>query len=289
MPPRAVADHKHIRTIAITAIFSDDVLYERVALKGGNALSLVHEIGVRTSLDLDFSIEGDFKDSEEVKQRIFKALTDRYDAAGFSVFDLRFERRPSVPRDGQDPRWGGYMVTFKLMEKEKYEALRHDLEAVPRDALVIGPEERRLFTIDLSKYEYTKGKLQVDVDDYTIFVYSPEMIVVEKIRAICQQMPEYLQQKAGRPRARDFFDIHSVLSHKNIDLASAATLDLTRNIFAAKDVPLRLIANIPNQREFHRPDWDSVRASAPKEINAFDFYFDFVVERTKSMHSLWEK
>lgn len=288
MPPRAVADHKHIRTIAITAIFSDDILYEKVCLKGGNALSLVHEIGVRTSLDLDFSIEGDFKDPEEVKQRIFAALTDRYDAAGFSAFDLKFERRPNVSRDGQSPQWGGYMVTFKLMEKEKYKALRHDLEATRRDALVVGPDERRLFTIDLSKYEYTKGKVQVEVDDYTIFVYTPEMIIAEKIRAICQQMPEYLQQKGGKPRARDFFDIHSVLSQKNIDLASAANLDLTRNIFAAKEVPLKLIADIPKHREFHRPDWDSVRASAPEDINDFDFYFDFVVQQTKSMHSLWE-
>lgn len=289
MPPRVVADHKHIRTIAITAIFSDDILYEKVALKGGNALSLVHQIGVRTSLDLDFSIEGDFGDPEEVKQRIFRALTDRYDAAGLSVFDLTFERRPSVPRDGQDPRWGGYMVTFKLMEKEKYQGLKHDLSAAQRDALVIGPAERRLFTIDLSKYEYTKGKVQMDVDDYTIFVYSPEMIIIEKIRAICQQMPEYLQQRTGKPRARDFFDIHSVLSHKDVDLASAANLDLTRNVFAAKEVPLRLIANISSHREFHRPDWDSVRASAPKANDDFDFYFNFVVERTKSMHSLWEE
>jgi len=33
-------DYRKIRRIAITAIFSDDFLFERVVLKGGNALSL---------------------------------------------------------------------------------------------------------------------------------------------------------------------------------------------------------------------------------------------------------
>lgn len=289
MSPRILVDHKQIRTIAITAIFSDDVLYEKVAFKGGNALSLVHAIGVRTSLDLDFSIEGDFDDPKEIEQRTLKALTDRYEAAGYSVFDFKFRLRPTIPRAGQDPHWGGYMITFKLMEKVKYDSVKKNLAAAQRDALVVGPDEQRIFTIDLSKYEYTTGKVSMDVDDYTIFVYSPEMIVIEKLRAICQQMPEYLQ-KLGKPRARDFFDIHSVLSNRDVDLGSAVNLDLAKNIFAAKQVPLGLIVKIPAQREFHRPDWDSVRASTPEAIEGFDFYFDFVIKRTmQSMHPLWKK
>jgi predicted nucleotidyltransferase component of viral defense system len=47
-------DYREIRRIAITAIFSDDFLFERVVLKGGNALSLALGLGNRTSLDLDF-------------------------------------------------------------------------------------------------------------------------------------------------------------------------------------------------------------------------------------------
>ena len=39
-----------------------------------------------------------------------------------------------------------------------------------------------VFTIDLSKYEYVAGKVEIELDDYAIFVYSPTMIAIEKLR-----------------------------------------------------------------------------------------------------------
>jgi hypothetical protein len=40
MPTPPPTDYREIRRIAITAIFSDDVLFEHAVLKGGNALSI---------------------------------------------------------------------------------------------------------------------------------------------------------------------------------------------------------------------------------------------------------
>ena len=52
-----------------------------------------------------------------------------------------------------------------------------------------------------------------------------------------------------------------------------------RKIFAAKDVPLNSW-QIKDQREFHRPDWDSVKTSSNNpNLAEFDDYFDFVVEQ----------
>ena len=48
----------------------------------------------------------------------------------------------------------------------------------------------------------------MELDDYTIYVYSPTMIAIEKLRAICQQMPEYALQRRPSARARDFYDIY---------------------------------------------------------------------------------
>ena len=47
-----------LRREVIIAIASDDFLWERLVLKGGNALDIVLGIGGRTSVDVDFSIEG---------------------------------------------------------------------------------------------------------------------------------------------------------------------------------------------------------------------------------------
>jgi predicted nucleotidyltransferase component of viral defense system len=283
-------DYREIRRIAITAIFSDDFLFERVVLKGGNALSLALGLGNRTSLDLDFSIENDFEDLNGVRARIQKALESRFLAEGFNVFDFKLEAKPRVPGVGQDPRWGGYIASFKVAEKLKYERLWGNPEALRRDSLVIGPGNQRVFTIDLSKYEYVTGKLEVELDDYTICVYSPTMIAIEKLRAICQQMQEYTLQRSPSARARDFYDIHLIISLTGTNLRSPETLDLARNIFAAKQVPLSLLGRIKKQREFHRPDWDSVKVSSnDTNLGEFDYYFDFVVEQVSLMKALWEK
>ncbi|MGD0910999.1 MAG: nucleotidyl transferase AbiEii/AbiGii toxin family protein [Terracidiphilus sp.] len=290
MPTVPPADFREIRRIAITAIFSDDVLFERVVLKGGNALSLALGLSNRTSLDLDFSIENDFEDVDEIRNRVQMALEARFRAAGFVVFDFKFGPKPSVAPEGQSPRWGGYLAAFKVMELRKYEDLKGDLAGRRRDSLVIGPGQQRIFTIDLSKYEYVTGKMEMEFDDYSIFVYSPAMIAIEKLRAICQQMAEYPLQRRPSARARDFYDIHLIASLPNVNLSSPENLELVRHIFAAKEVQIILLRKISNQREFHRPDWDNVKASANDgKLSEFDFYFDFVVKQVDSMKALWEE
>jgi predicted nucleotidyltransferase component of viral defense system len=99
-------DLKEIRRIVIIALFSDDELMEKFVLKGGNALDLIHRIGTRSSVDVDISMPDDFTDPEDAQRRIFRALRDRFDAAGFVVFDEAFEPKPSQPRPGQGPAMG---------------------------------------------------------------------------------------------------------------------------------------------------------------------------------------
>jgi hypothetical protein len=287
--PQVPLDFQFVRRTAITAMFSDDLLFGRLVLKGGNALTLALGISDRTSLDLDFSIENDFEDIDDTQRRILVALTKRFGSVGLVIFDFRFDKKPAVAREGGDTRWGGYVVHFKLMEKYKYEDLGNDTDAVRRDSLVVGPNQQRVFTIDLSKCEYVKGKRELELDDYTIYVYSPEMIALEKLRAICQQMPGYTLNRTPVPRARDFYDIHLIVNKTVIDLASDENLELARHIFAAKDVPINLLAKIPDYKEFHRADWDSVRASTKGSLHDFDYYFSFVITISNSMKSLWNE
>ena len=115
------------------------------------------------------------------------------------------------------------------------------------------------------------------------------MIAIEKLRALCQQMPEYKQFRHKRPRARDFYDIYCILTEGTINLGRDANLELARNIFAAKDVPLFLISNLAQYREFHRQDWPGVEDSVSGDLQEFDFYFDFVVGQIGRLQSLWVK
>lgn len=280
-------DLADIRRLVIVAMFSDDMLFNKLVLKGGNAISLVYRYGARGSLDVDFSIEGDFQDADDAGKRIMAALEDRFAAAGFELFDFTFGQRPATK--GWDPKWGGYRIQFKIIERQKHGELRADLEAIRRNATVIGSAQQRTFTIEVSKWEFCEGKVETELDDFAIFVYTPAMLAIEKIRALCQQMDEYPTRGAKTARARDFYDIYVILEESKMDLASTVTGNLVKAIFAAKDVPLRLIGLIGNYREFHRLDWPSVEATVMRGLKPFDFYFDYLLGVARELESLWKE
>jgi predicted nucleotidyltransferase component of viral defense system len=276
-----------VRRRILIAMVSDDELMNTLVLKGGNALALVHDIGHRASLDMDFSIASHFPDLAEAKDRIFTSLRREFKSIGYAVFDDVFVPKPSVPGVGQPEWWGGYFVEFKLAELGVYEQYKDDLENLRRRAAVLGPQQRRKYTIDISKNEYCATKVRREFDDLTMYVYSPEMIAIEKLRAICQQMPEYPMTTYKTPRARDFYDIYEIVHEASVDLMSVENQELFAHIFDAKQVPLKLLGEISRFRDFHEPDWPAVVSSISGEHQPFEYYFNFVVELTSRLQSLW--
>ena len=279
-----------IRKLTITALFSDDVLLDQLVLKGGNAISLVHGISPRDSLDLDFSLETDFENVEDILTRMERALASRFSLVGLIPFDVKLASKPAEQREDQPSWWGGYELEFKLIEETCHQSFGSDLERLRREAFVVGPNQQRVFRVDFSKYEYTTGKVRKEIDSYTIYVYTPAMIAIEKLRAVCQQMEDYARTgKTKRPRARDFFDIFIIVSKRGVRLASPENLELIRVIFATKHVPTSLLGKLAQQREYHRLDWPNVRTTVAEPLKEFDFYFDFVLQEVEALHSLWEK
>ena len=179
--------------------------------------------------------------------------------------------------------WGGYLVEFKLAERTFYEKVGHDIEALRRQSELVGPQQKRTFTIDISSHEFCEGKVQREIEDYAVYVYSLEMIAIEKLRAICQQMPAYTLGNRS-PRARDFYDIHRIITNNNIALLADNNLSVLRSIFSSKQVPLELLAEIGVYREFHRPDWPAVDVSISGPHHNFDIYFDFVTSLALTIH-----
>jgi len=276
-------DFSDIRRTMLTAVASDDLLVELLVLKGGNALQLIHKIGERASLELDFSMEGDFEDIDEIRERLFRALKDRFDSAGFVVFDETL--RPHPPGSGPGSDWSGYIAEFKLISREKYLELNGNLEKMRFQSQPVGPRDRRKFKIEVSKFEYCKGKTEANVEEYTCYVYTTEMIAAEKLRAICQQMPEYPGRRYPVPRARDFYDIHAIVTYTMLDIVSPSFVDLLREIFKAKEVPLALLRSIEEHREFHRQGWPRVKEDVYGYSEEFDYYFDFVLEEVGKLEA----
>ena len=269
-------DLRRIRATIVAAVASDEILEQTLVLKGGNALELVHRLGSRASVDIDFSMEDDLSDVQEFGSRLLRALIDRFDVLGYFVFDFDFAPRPSTSTPGQV--WGGYASEFKLITHERKLQLRSDMEQLRRQAETTGPDQSRRFKIDISKFEMCRGSMSAEVEGWKFRVYTPSMIAAEKLRAICQQMTEYSQRKNPAPRARDFYDIHAVVVGAGVDLTAPEELALLRSVFGAKQVPLALLQELPAYREFHRQDWPKVRNAVGGELLDFDVYYDFTLE-----------
>jgi hypothetical protein len=114
-----------IRKTIIVAIASDDVLMERLVLKGGNALDIVYRLTDRSSLDIDFSMEEDLSGEDELadfRTRMFRALQDRFDSKGFIVFDEQLVSRPRTTGDQKsapDSRFGAAITLHSSLSRKK--------------------------------------------------------------------------------------------------------------------------------------------------------------------------
>lgn len=293
--PLSLEELERIKTLAITALVSDDILMETFVLKGGNALDLIYRIGTRASADLDFSMTGAFT-AEEIKglpTRISELLESTFRPEGYRVFDVHFLEKPRTQAKPHLDFWSGYKIEFKVIKESDSDRWGDNLEQIRRRAIDLGKSGGKSFDIEISKHEYTDPKQEAELEGYTIYVYTPEMIVIEKLRAICQQMPDYApivnRTRETSPRARDFFDIHSVIEYFQIDLTTAENQQLLRHIFGAKQVPLEFLGRISEYRDFHKTGFPSLSQTvkAGIELKDFDHYFNYVLEKIRSLESLW--
>ncbi|MGA0569981.1 nucleotidyl transferase AbiEii/AbiGii toxin family protein [Variovorax sp. VNK109] len=284
-----------IKIWAIQAMFSDDDLLEQLVLKGGNAMALVHQVSARASVDLDFSLKHDFgENTSQIEDAISRTLSETFRENGYEVIDFKMAQTPKRISEDMKDFWGGYGVEFKLVTAANFQAHAGDIEAMRKWAINLGLGPK--FLIEISRFEYVEDKQQKDLDGYTIYVYSPEMIVCEKLRAICQQMPEYAPivkrgpAHASRARARDFVDIHVLVDKLRLDMTSAKAQRILTSMFEVKKVPLSFLGAIPKYRALHQADFSSVQATvdAGFALKDFDFYFDYTLQIVDSLKPVWD-
>lgn len=279
-----------IRKNIIISLFTDDDFFDIFVLKGGNAL-MFHGINDRASKDIDVSMESDFDiDLEEVRKKLDKALNETFYRLNYHVIDVKLTEKPKDNSKISISKWGGYELIFKIVSNENYDIYANNLEKLRRVSECISEGiDIKNFSVDISKYEYCEPKMETEIDKFPIYIYTPKMILFEKLRAICQQHKEYneiMKTHRSRPRARDFFDIYSILQC-NLQLKSEIikkeSLEELKCIFDAKSVPLNFLEIISEYRSFHFVDWSSVQEIVYGKIESYDFYFDRVLDISESL------
>lgn len=283
-----------LRNLAIKGIFSDDDLFEFLTLKGGNAMALL-EITDRASQDLDFSIkQGITLTQEEYAPKFERALKRSFKEEGLEIIDYKFEVKPKKSKRDLPFFWGGYGINFKVMDEDTY-ARTHDLPSQRRSSMALEVEGgKKKIEIDISLEEYTEDRIQMEFEEYQIHIYSPLMIVYEKMRALCQQLPAYQYASVGKTRARDLYDIYiAIQKSDSLDLKEAIlnpdNVYILEEMFKAKGVPLDLILDLKTYKENLEQDYNVnviPQISDRRGIPEFDFLFDFNIELIENVHNL---
>jgi hypothetical protein len=278
-------DLQSLKREVILALFADNTLMQQLVLKGGNLLDVVYGISTRPSRDIDLSICGDVEDPDRFRETIGRALSKWFEPKGYVVFDVNIREEPKHVTEEFRDFWGGYKVDFKIIDSDVYQELAGDQTNLRMRAMTVVDEHGKKFPIEISKHEYVDEKVAEIVDDLTVYAYSPGMLVAEKLRAICQQTPEYTghMRKHGSPRGRDFLDIHTVAEYFRVDFGDPAFHETLKRVFQAKRVRLGLLSQIADEatKEYHRPDFVSIGPTIRPgfELQDFDFYYNYVVEK----------
>jgi len=277
-----------IKKIILRAIALDDTLSETLILKGGNAISLVYGLSDRPSYDLDFSIEDDFEDFEEVKALLIKSLETELSAEGYKIIDFNFDFKP---HKGEVPSfWGGYNISFKVIDLKTFEELGQNIDEARR-AHVFRLNEKTnssKFEIEISRSEYFEGctKQHEIEDEAKILVYLPDLLVAEKVRALCQSLPYYKTEILGnkksitKARARDLYDIDIILSSFDIDINSLEFKSTIKKVFDIKKVPYEYVKKIDDIEDVLKNDFASVKMTiTDPDVKEFEYYYQKYKER----------
>ena len=204
----AVHDLQWFKREVILALFADNALMQQLVLKGGNLLDVVYGISTRPSRDIDLSICGEIEDLERFRRTIDKALGKWFEPKGYVVFDVNLREEPKQSHRGI-PRFLGRLQG--RFQDHRCGDVPEKLAGMTRTscawrAITVVGDDGKKFPIEISKHEYVDEKVTEIVDDLTVYAYSPRMLVAEKLRAICQQMPEYttLSEETRKPAGKGF-------------------------------------------------------------------------------------
>lgn len=273
---------KKVKMKIIEAIYEDDKLADYLTLKGGTLLDMVWGISGRPSKDIDFSIDRNIarEEIDEIGDYLEDILARKFqqgiEGVSYELFGFRFKERPSNLDDNIRIFWGGYKVEFQIKdEKTKQQAMLGTTHKKGKENL------SSVFTIDFSPVEICdEYKEEQELETVLVYIYSPIMVVCEKIRAICQQNPKYAEvfgkkSMPRKPRTRDFYDIHRIMDYFGLDVILPENIELLRLMFGIKRVPLEFLGEVKEFSEFHASEFETVLNTLPQGEATFPNFQEY--------------
>jgi hypothetical protein len=255
----------------IIAIYSDPVPSINLFLKGGSAMRLFDDLTSRLSIDIDLSIDAVVDDEKSFFTDMESKIGKRFRELKFDIIDFNWIKRPKKKGKEQPVWWGGWVFEFKIVSEIHREK---SPEKKRRNALIPAGANSPKITVEISEYEYCKNGRTKSINGVEILGYSRELIVLEKIRAICQQHPEYVY-KSSKNRSRDFYDIYELTANVDDDFAHRCSHHIEK-VFNAKGVSVDFLRSLWEEDfiDIQRKGFDQVRSTVQGKVYDFDVYVE---------------
>lgn len=260
-------------TETILALYQSSDLANRLFLKGGSALRLFDHQTSRLSIDADFSIESKLDDPESFFDTIKSRVESRFEHHQLDVMDFKSKKKPKTSPRNRPDWWGGWACEFKLVDQIHRGKTKRTRQ---RNALIPDGANSPKITIDISEHEYCGARRTETIKGIKIMGYSRELLVLEKLRAICQQHPDY-EFRLSKNRSRDFYDIFELTTDMDEDFLKKCTHHLAK-VFAAKAVPLRILKALWNEEfiDEQRRGFEQVKDTVRGKVYDFDVYVEHI-------------
>jgi hypothetical protein len=256
------------------------------ALKGGSAMRLFDNLTSRLSIDADFSVEDIIYDDKMFFAAIKSSVETSFHNLRLYIIDFKIKRKPKNKKKNKPDWWGGWSCEFKLVS---HDHRGKSIEAKRRNALIPEGANSSKIIMDISEHEYCGKKRTKNFHGIKILGYSRELLVLEKIRAICQQHPNYAY-RLSKNRARDFYDIYELTVDVDDNFANRCKHHIEK-VFKAKEVPLEILKSLwmDDFIDEQRRGFDQVKNTVSGGVKNFDVYVEYLRFLVKDIYPNFEK
>jgi len=260
-----------VLTHTIVGIYSSTAIAPTLFLKGGSAMRLFDNLTSRISIDADFSVVDGIKGEKKFFNAIKSCVGVEFRKLKYDVFDFKQVRRPKKRAAHSPDWWGGWACEFKLVSF-RYRGKEDSVKR--RHALIPDGANSSKILIDISEHEYCGKKRAIIIQGVRVLGYSRELLVLEKMRAICQQHPDYVY-RSSKNRARDFYDIYELTANVEDSFALSCSRHI-KKVFGAKEVPLELLSSLWNESfiDEQRRGFNEVKDTVSGVIHDFGVYLE---------------
>lgn len=260
-------------TMTIVGIYSSTAVSHNLFLKGGSAMRIFDDLTSRLSIDADFSVDKKIENDKIFFGSIKSSVGAKFRKMKYDIIDFKWKKRPRTRRPKLPDWWSGWECEFKLVS---FDHRGKSNLTKTRNALIPEGANSSKIKIEISEFEYCKNSRTKTIQGVKVLGYTPELLVLEKLRAICQQHPDY-EYTLTKNRARDFYDIHELTVHSDDGFANRCSKHI-KNVFDAKGVPLKIMSSLWDEAfvDEQRRGFDEVRDTVSGDVYDFDKYLEYL-------------